>query len=122
MIQRKDAGAGTVLVVAFLGAVWLAGVAAMAVGGVRAARQRGDAAADLAALAGAQRVAEGSAVACRRAGEIAAASRGRLSRCAVRGRDVEVSVSVDARVPLGVAEVRIVSRARAGPAAPEGVP
>ncbi|MFG2018329.1 Rv3654c family TadE-like protein [Actinomadura geliboluensis] len=117
-----DRGAGTVWVVAFAAVVWVAGVAAIAVGGVRGARQRGDAAADMAALAAAARVADGGRSACARAREIAAGSGARLTQCRVRGDDVEVTVTVRLKVPMGIGDLRVISRARAGPVGRDGVP
>ncbi|WP_281181558.1 Rv3654c family TadE-like protein [Actinomadura latina] len=117
-----DRGSGTVWVVAFAAVVWVTGVAAIAVGGVRAARHRGDAAADMAALAAAARVAGGGASACLRAGDIAAESGARLSRCRVSGEVVDVSVTVRLKVPLGIGHLQVVSRARAGPVGRDGVP
>ncbi|MWA06888.1 hypothetical protein F8568_042425 [Actinomadura sp. LD22] len=118
---RGDRGAGTIWVVAFMAVIWVGGVAAVEVGGVRAARHRGDAAADLAALAGAARVADGAADACGRAREIAKRSGALMARCRVRGEVVEVAVTVAVRVPLGGGAVRIRSRARAGPVGRGGV-
>ncbi|WP_083983405.1 Rv3654c family TadE-like protein [Actinomadura hibisca] len=118
---RRERGAGTVWVVAFVALVWLVGIAAVAVGGIRVTRQRAEVAADLAALAGAARLAEGEGAACRRAGRVVAASRGRLSGCRVRGRVVEVEVTMVVRGPGAVGMVPVVSRARAGPVGPEGV-
>ncbi|QFG23301.1 hypothetical protein F7P10_21450 [Actinomadura sp. WMMB 499] len=118
---ERDRGAGTLWVVAFMAVIWMGGVAAMAVGGVRAARHRGDAAADLAALAGAAHAAEGRAAACRWAREMAGASGARLERCTVRGEVVEVRVAVRVRGPGEIGELRIVSRARAGPVGDMGV-
>ncbi len=109
-------------VLAFLGVIWVVGVAAMVVGGVRVARHRVEAAADLGALAGAGRVSEGEGVACRVAREVAADSGGRVASCVVRGRIVEVSADVVVRLPFGMREVRVVARARAGPAERDGVP
>lgn len=117
-----DRGSGTVWVVAFAALVWITGAAAIAVGGVRAARHRGDAAADMAALAAAARIAEGGGSACGRAGDIAAASGARLSRCRVSGGVVDVSVTVRLRVPMGIGRLRVVSRAKAGPVGRDGVP
>ncbi|MCP2340359.1 secretion/DNA translocation related TadE-like protein [Actinomadura rupiterrae] len=117
-----DRGAGTVWVLAFMGVIWVVGVAAMVVGGVRVARHRVEAAADLGALAGAQRASEGEVVACRAAREVAADSGGRVASCAVRGRIVEVSADVVVRLPFGIHGVRVAARARAGPAGRDGVP
>ncbi|MFA1546525.1 Rv3654c family TadE-like protein [Actinomadura chokoriensis] len=116
-----DRGSGTIWVVAFAAVVWVAGVAAIAVGGVRGARHRGDAAADMAALAAAARVAEGREPACARARDIAAASGARLSRCRLSGEVVEVAVTVRLKAPMGIGRLRVVSRARAGPVREYGV-
>ncbi|MFI0449119.1 Rv3654c family TadE-like protein [Actinomadura sp. 6N118] len=117
----SDRGSGVVWVVGFMAVVWVVAVTAMTVGSVRAARHRADAAADLAALAGAARVAEGRAAACRAAEAIAAKSGGRLSACGVRGRVVEISVTVVLKVPIATDALRVSSRARAGPVGTEGV-
>ncbi|TDC58687.1 hypothetical protein E1200_32980, partial [Actinomadura sp. GC306] len=90
-------------------------------GGVRGARHRADAAADMAALAGAARVAEGTGGACASAERIAAESGARLARCRLQGDEVEVSVTVDIVVPMGIGAVSVLSRARAGPVGQEGV-
>ncbi|GGV23532.1 hypothetical protein GCM10010182_52540 [Actinomadura cremea] len=116
-----DRGSGTLWVVAFMAVIWVGGVAAMTVGAVRAARHRGDAAADLAALAGAAHVAEGRAGACRWAREVAMASGARMERCTVRGEVVEVRVVVGVNGPGEIGVLRIVSRARAGPVGDKGV-
>ncbi|WP_051300785.1 Rv3654c family TadE-like protein [Actinomadura rifamycini] len=116
-----ERGVGTVWVVAFMAVIWVGGVAALAVGGVRAARHRGDAAADLAALAGAAHVASGRAAACGRARDIAAASGARLRTCTVRGDVVEVRVVVRVKGPGKIGDLQIVSRARAGPVGDMGV-
>jgi secretion/DNA translocation related TadE-like protein len=100
-------------VLAFASVVWVVGVAAIMVGGVRVARHRADAAADMAALAGAARVAYGDA--CARAREIAAESGARVTRCRVRGDVVEVSVTIELEVPMGIGGLRVASRAAAGP-------
>ncbi|WP_344273046.1 Rv3654c family TadE-like protein [Actinomadura napierensis] len=118
---RSDRGSGTVWVVAFMAVIWVGGVVAVGVGGVRAARHRGDAAADLAALAGAARVADGPAAACRVAREIARRSGARMAGCVVHGEIVDVSVTVALRAPVGGGALRVESKARAGPAGRDGV-
>jgi secretion/DNA translocation related TadE-like protein len=89
-------------------------VAGVYVGSAVIARHRAQAAADLAALAGAQNLADGSAAACTRAAELARAMRTTVAQCAVEGLDV--IVTVDAAVALGrfgVGPAR--ATARAGP-------
>lgn len=78
--------------------------------------------ADLAALAGAVHALEGAGPACDRARGVAAESGVRVSACSVHGMVVEVAVTSEVDVPFGVGRVRLVSRARAGPAGPDGVP
>ncbi|WP_443029658.1 Rv3654c family TadE-like protein [Spirillospora sp. NBC_01491] len=119
--EGSDRGAGSIWVLAFGAVVWSAATAAMAVGGVRAARHRADAAADLAALAAARYAADGGAAACRKASVIATGSGGRVSACGVCGMVAEVSVAVLLEAPFGIGGLRVVSRARAGPAGPESV-
>ncbi|MFI8550882.1 Rv3654c family TadE-like protein [Spirillospora sp. NPDC077959] len=122
MSPGADRGSGTIWVLAFAAVIWIGGMAAVAVGGVRGARHRADAAADLAALAGAARAAEGGADVCGRAKTIAMKSGARLVRCRVADDVVEVSVALDLVVPMGLGAVRVLSRARAGPVKQEGVP
>ena len=117
-----DRGSGTVWVLGFAVVIWVVGVAAILVGGVRGARHRGEAAADMAALAGATRVADGGRAACARAGEIAVGSGARVVRCRVRGEVVDVSVALEVPMLMGLKGRRIVSRARAGPVGQDGVP
>ncbi|OLT27918.1 hypothetical protein BJF79_11365 [Actinomadura sp. CNU-125] len=106
---------------AFMAVIWVGGVAAMAAGGVRAARHRGDAAPISRRCAGASHVAEGGAAACRWAREIAGESGATLERCTVRGEVVDVRVVVRVRGPGKIGDLRIVSRARAGPVGDMGV-
>ncbi|MFC6884164.1 Rv3654c family TadE-like protein [Actinomadura yumaensis] len=116
-----DRGSGTVWTAAFMAVVWLAATTAMAVGAVRAARHKADSAADLAALAAAGHVGEGAGGACRRAAAIATGSGGRLSVCSVRGRIVDVTVTMVLDAPFGAGVLRVVSQARAGPVGADGV-
>ncbi|WP_207934810.1 hypothetical protein, partial [Actinomadura sp. KC06] len=60
-------------------------------------------------------VAEGRRGACGRAESIAVQSGARVARCRVEGDVVEVSVTVDVRVPMGIGALEVMSRARAGP-------
>jgi secretion/DNA translocation related TadE-like protein len=83
------------------------------------ARHRAQAAADLASLAAAGRLADGADVACQQASAIAQAMHTALTRCAVE--DLDVIVAVDAAVALGHFRVRPArASARAGPAEPAG--
>nr|ABP43870.1 hypothetical protein Mflv_1388 [Mycolicibacterium gilvum PYR-GCK] len=88
---------------------------AAVLGSAVAARHRAQAAADLAALGAAGRLADGHDAACRIADQIVRAMRTTLGECAVDGLDVVVRV--DAGVSLGGPLVGSASAsARAGPA------
>jgi secretion/DNA translocation related TadE-like protein len=79
------------------------------------ARHRAQAAADLAALAAAGRLASGGAVACAAASALAGAMRSTMTTCRVE--ELDVLVGVEVRVGLGrwgVGSAR--AQARAGPA------
>ncbi|WP_343242225.1 Rv3654c family TadE-like protein [Streptomyces sp. SID9727] len=86
----------------------------LALGQVVAVRHRAGAAADLAALAAADRALEGVEPACASAEEVARAQGAEVVRCAVLGEVADVT----ARVRLGPYAPQV--RSRAGP--PEGVP
>lgn len=108
-----DRGNATVLT-AIGGAAMLALlIIALQVGSAVIIRHRAEAAADLAALAGAAQLLFGQDSACGQAGSIAAANGGRLDACELLGQDLRVVVSVQARVgPIGSSAQ---GRARAGP-------
>jgi secretion/DNA translocation related TadE-like protein len=85
----------------------------LAVGVLQVQRHRAESAADLAALAAAQHVLEGPAVACAHARRAAAGQGAALDRCQLEGLDalVQVSVPLPGRLrPFGPLR----SRARAG--------
>lgn len=96
-------------------AVLVAVTSAVAVvGSAVAARHRAQAAADLAALAGAGRLASGPQVACQWADSVTGAMGVRLAACRVDGLDVVVTAEVAVRLGrlgLGTAS----AKARAGP-------
>jgi secretion/DNA translocation related TadE-like protein len=84
------------------------------VGSAVIARHRAQAAADLAALAAAQRLADGTAAACSRASALAQAMRAAVTQCAVE--DLDVVVTVETSVPIGrIAVGPARATARAGP-------
>ncbi|AZM46987.1 hypothetical protein DMB38_15280 [Streptomyces sp. WAC 06738] len=89
--------------------------AALALGQAVHSRHRAGGAADLAALAAADRALLGEAAACAAARRVAAAQGARLLRCAVAGEVADVVAS--ARTGRFTAEVR----SRAGPPAPAGL-
>jgi secretion/DNA translocation related TadE-like protein len=111
-----DRGSGTVWMLALIGLTWAVAAMAMTVGGVRAARHRAYAAADLAALAAASHAADGSGSACRLAARIARGSGGRLRRCTLHGRISEVVVVSALRDVPAVGRLVATAHARAGPA------
>jgi secretion/DNA translocation related TadE-like protein len=78
------------------------------------ARHRAQAAADLAALAGAQHLADGTGAACSQASALAQAMRAAVTQCLVE--DLDVVVTVATSVPLGRIRVGPAqATARAGP-------
>ncbi|WP_443051563.1 Rv3654c family TadE-like protein [Streptomyces sp. NBC_00234] len=85
----------------------------LALGQAVAVRHRAGGAADLAALAAADRALQGAAAACGAAGRVARAQDAVLVRCAVRGEIADVT----ARAGFGPYEPSV--RSRAGP--PDGV-
>ncbi|GAB2652588.1 Rv3654c family TadE-like protein [Nocardia goodfellowii] len=84
------------------------------VGAAVVARHRVQAAADLAALAGAGALGEGVEAGCAAAGDIARLMRARVRTCSVSQWDV--TVTAERNVPMGLFGARVVSAiARAGP-------
>lgn len=112
--DRSDRGSASVWSVGALAALLAVAVAVVHLGGVAVARHQAEAAADLAALAGAGRVVAGERAACERAGEIIDHMRVRLDSCLVRGWDVLVEVSAHPAGPVGRFGAAT-ARARAGP-------
>jgi secretion/DNA translocation related TadE-like protein len=110
-----DRGSATVWVIALSAVLAVVGTAVVLVGAATVARHRAEAAADLAALAAAGRVAGGEPDACGLAAEVARANAARLASCAV-GADAVVELRVSVPVRLGRLGVWAASaRARAGP-------
>ncbi|MDN3354549.1 Rv3654c family TadE-like protein [Actinomadura sp. DC4] len=110
-----DRGSGTVWMLALIGLTWTVAAMAMTVGGVRAARHRAYAAADLAALAAASHASDGPRSACRLAARIARGSGGRLRRCVLHGHVSEVVVVSElSDVPM-LGHLTATGQARAGP-------
>jgi secretion/DNA translocation related TadE-like protein len=106
-----ERGAATVLVVAMAGVLMFVMVGLAAAGGLVTAQRRAQAAADLAALGGADALTD----ACAQAGRVAGANDAALDECHVDGAVVSVSVSVPGPdVPW--TRVRVTAEARAGPA------
>lgn len=109
-----DRGSATVLAITVIMLVTLAGLAGVTLGSALVARHRTAAAADLAALAGAARAAEGQTAACSRARAVAAANGAGLTSCRVAGQVVEVVAAIRLPLVFGV-PMTARSRARAGP-------
>ncbi len=119
--SRKDRGAASIwLLAAGLLLIAMSAVGA-AMGAATIARHQAQAAADLGALAGAARAAEGSVSACSRAAGIVAANGGRLVSCVLDGFELIVAVDVAVRPIRGIARTAHAA-ARAGPvrAPPDG--
>ncbi|GAB3817946.1 hypothetical protein GCM10027605_69490 [Micromonospora zhanjiangensis] len=98
-----------------VGLVLLAGgVAGAGVGAARVGHQQARVAADLGALAGAARAADGADRACARAADLVAANGGRLVGCAVDGLDIRIRVESTV-APLPRLTMVATGAARAGP-------
>jgi secretion/DNA translocation related TadE-like protein len=106
-----ERGAATILVIAAVMGICVAGGIWLASGRASLARQHAETAADLAALAAAKSLTDIELSPCVAAGKAAAANGGSMESCAVAGDSVTVTVSVSR--PMRARAV-----ARAGP---EGV-
>ncbi|MFH9723808.1 Rv3654c family TadE-like protein [Streptomyces sp. NPDC017254] len=113
---RGDRGAASVWTAFAACALCVVFGAVLALGQAMAARHRAGGAADLAALAAADRALWGEAEACAAASRVAAAQGAELLGCAVRGEVAEVT----ARVVRGPYRPEV--RSRAGPQGPQGPP
>ncbi|MFG2148250.1 Rv3654c family TadE-like protein [Streptomyces sp. NPDC048696] len=110
--RRNDQGFAAVWVAVAVSALCVVFAGVLALGQAVAARHRAGGAADLAALAAADRALWGTTDACGAAARVAGAQGGEVVRCAVTGEIADVTVR--ARFgPYGPAV-----RSRAGPAAP----
>lgn len=109
-----DRGSGSVWVLTACIALAAVAVGAVAVGSAVVARHRAAAAADLAALAAAQRQLAAAGAPCAAATEIATAMDAEVVRCELTGDVVDVVVTVDLRIGSWSAG-RAEAQARAGP-------
>ena len=117
--MSADRGSATVLVLAVAGLLVLVAVLLAGLGGVAVTRHRAAAAADLAALAGADAALQGPDAACAAAGRAARRGDAELAACQLDGDVVEVAVLLRPGGVLGrLGQARAV--ARAGPGAPAG--
>ena len=111
---REDRGSGTLWMAAVAVILSLMASTVVLLGLAQTARHKANAAADLAALAAAQVLLDGTESACDEAVQNASANGARLTGCSVDGEIVSVSVSVGVRLGrfrIGQAE----ASARAGP-------
>ena len=115
---RAEEGSATVLATVLIGALTATAVLALVAGSVLVDHRRAQAAADLAALAGATALQEG-ADGCAAAGRLARANGAVLKTCRTTAATVLVEVVVD----TGFADLvgTITARARAGPVLPPDV-
>jgi secretion/DNA translocation related TadE-like protein len=112
--RRDEAGAATLLVVAMSGVLLLVGLALGVVQAMVVAHREAQAAADLAALAGAAAAARGQEP-CPAAEAVAAANGAALAGCTTAADDVRVAVTVPGPHWLGQ-DADLTAEARAGPA------
>lgn len=112
--EREDRGSATVWVAMAMTVLCAVFAVFLAMGQAVVARHRAGSAADLAALAAADRALQGEALACEEAAEVAQAQGAAVVRCAVRGEIADVT----ARSRFGPYDPEV--RSRAGPQAPPG--
>lgn len=117
-LTRDERGSASLMVIALAAVVLMLGVAGAFVTAMVAAHRQGQAAADLAALAGAAALRDGGDP-CAVAGGIAGENGATLTECWTSGSDVLVQVGLDGPAFAGHGW-RLTGRARAGPAAAEG--
>jgi secretion/DNA translocation related TadE-like protein len=113
--SRRERGSATVITLAVGLVAVLMAMTVAAAGAAMVARQRAQAAADLAALAAAGDATEGEAGACAAARQIAGANGAEIVHCGLNGWDAIVTVSVRPHGTAGGLGVATAS-ARAGPA------
>lgn len=114
--RREQRGAATLLVVSAAAVLVFVGAALGVVSALVVSHRRAQAAADLAALAGASARGRGLD-ACAEAARVAVANAAELVECSRTGADVMVVVEVAGPRWLGQ-ESDLVARARAGPVGP----
>ena len=110
---RGEVGAATVLVLSMAGVLMFVLIGLSAAAGLVTAQRRAQAAADLAALAGATAVPRG-ADGCAEASRVSMANGAALAACSVVAREVWVQVTVPGPSWPG-RRVRVSAEARAGP-------
>jgi secretion/DNA translocation related TadE-like protein len=116
---RADEGSASLVAVAMMAVLVGLTVGVVHIGSAVVARHRAQAAADLAALAGAGHLADGTAAACTRAATLASAMHTTVTQCTVD--ELDVVVAVEATVGLGRFDVGPArATARAGPVDADG--
>jgi secretion/DNA translocation related TadE-like protein len=110
---RADRGSASLLAVGLIGVLVLVAVALGTVSAIVHAHRRAQAAADLAALAGAAAQADGRD-GCQVAAQMAVANGGALTGCHPEGADLRVLVTVEGPDVLGTTAT-LTGEARAGP-------
>lgn len=113
MRQNDERGAATLIVIAVSGLLMFIGLALSGVAAIVLTQRTAQAAADLAALAGASAAGSG-ADACAAAGEIAEANGAALARCELAGPVVTVAARVEGPRLL-TRRYDVTAEARAGP-------
>lgn len=106
-----------VLVLSLAAVLGLVGAGSASLAAVAVARQRAASAADLAALAAAERALDGQQAACQRASSVARLAGAHLRTCSLAGDVADILAEVRPHGWLGRLGVAA-ARARAGPAAP----
>ncbi|WP_081738522.1 Rv3654c family TadE-like protein [Bifidobacterium moukalabense] len=116
LFAKSDEGSGTVSGIALItvAAVMLGVVAAA--GNLLICLHRAQYVADLAAVAAATALREGSATPCEAASRTTHGNDGELQSCAILGEDVQVTVGVGTKVPFAS---QVSKSSRAGPVACE---
>ncbi|GAC1442941.1 MAG: hypothetical protein NVSMB55_15020 [Mycobacteriales bacterium] len=112
--MKADRGSASILALSLASVLALIGALTAGVGAVAVARHRAASAADLAALAAADRALDGPAVACAAARRTADDVAARLETCTVTGDVAEVVVAVRPGGAIG-SWGRARSHSRAGP-------
>ena len=113
-LVRSERGSASLFAVAGMAVLLAITIGGVYVGSAVIARHRAQAAADLAAIAAAVHLAEGTPAACSRASALTLAMHTAITQCVVEGLDVVVTV--EASVPLGrIAVGPARATARAGP-------
>jgi secretion/DNA translocation related TadE-like protein len=115
--RGRQRGAATLLVASMAGVLLTATLGVAGGGRLVVEHRRAQAAADLAALAGATVAARGQmgqgGMPCVIAGQVAATNGAQVTSCATAGREVAVAVTIAVQLPGGYT-AQVTGRARAG--------